>query len=280
MSDCKCGQRYRRKTFRAGSESLRIRLRAGRTLGVDDMAQTVQTGSDIIRQLVSRVEELSEAISTHPRNNDVNSEVRNIFTGRNNQAPQARQPNASSQTTQARQAHIVQAPSREDRLPIRRNAFEVRRNFPTARRPSSSRRRGSRPAAVDNRPFLRDLVLLSGPDETLVPRQGARLSLMENGHVITACRFTKDLSPALVETTIIEAFEGKIPRGVDIELLMSVHTSLVAPTLAPGQWGIDGVILHRLFKQKPVYVRPSRPLLNITRTVNEVRIFLYFSFLY
>ena len=116
------------------------------------------------------------------------------------------------------------------------------------------------------------LILLSGPDETSVPRQGARVLLVENGHVINACRFTKDLSDALVETTIIEAFEGKIPPNVDIELLMSVHTSLVQPTLAPGQCGIDGVILHRLLKQKPVYVRPSRVLLN-TRTDCQVNIF-------
>ena len=124
---------------------------------------------------------------------------------------------------------------------------------------------------------MRDLILLSGPDETSVPHQGARVLLVENGHVINACRFTKDLSDALVETTIIEAFEGKIPPNVDIELLMSVHISLVQPTLAPGQCGIDGVILHRLFKQKPVYVRPSRVLLN-TRMDCQVNIFSFIIF--
>ena len=30
---------------------------------------------------------------------------------------------------------------------------------------------------------------------------------------------------------------------------------------APGQEGITGVILHRLFKNKPIYVRPNRVLL-------------------
>ena len=127
---------------------------------------------------------------------------------------------------------------------------------------SQSRRTGNRTAAIEKKPFLRDSILLSGLDETTVPRQGAHLLLIENGHLINACRFTKDLSAALVETTIIEAFDGKIPPDVDIELLMSVHISLVQATLAPGQLGIDGVILHRLFRQKPVYVRPSRALLN------------------
>ena len=124
---------------------------------------------------------------------------------------------------------------------------------------------------VDERPFLRDLILLSGPGDTVVPRQGARLLLTEHGHVITACRFTKSLTPAQVEVNIVEAFGGKIPAGVDIELLMSVHTSLVAATLAHGQLGIDGVILHRLFRQKPVYIRPSHQLLN-TRMESQVKL--------
>ena len=64
-----------------------------------------------------------------------------------------------------------------------------------------------------------------------------------------------------VETTIMEAFADIIPPLADIEILTSVHSKLVKPTLALGQAGIDGIILHRLFKSKPVYVRPSRVLL-------------------
>ena len=59
----------------------------------------------------------------------------------------------------------------------------------------------------------------------------------------------------------MEAFEETIPRLVDIEILMSVHNKLVKPTLAPGQEGITWVILHRLFKTKPMYVRPNKVLL-------------------
>jgi hypothetical protein len=84
---------------------------------------------------------------------------------------------------------------------------------------------------------------------------------MESGHILSGCRFTKNLSAAAVETNIIQAFEGKIPPSVDIELLTSIHSNLVAPSLAPGQL-LDGVMLHRIFKQKPVYVRPSCNLLN------------------
>ncbi|XP_046858298.1 uncharacterized protein LOC124451718 [Xenia sp. Carnegie-2017] len=108
---------------------------------------------------------------------------------------------------------------------------------------------------------MRDLVLLDGPSILVVPRQGARLYLMERGHVISGCRFTRGMNAAQVEITIMEAFDGKVPLGVDIEILMSMHTSLVAPTLAPGQQGIDGAILQRLFQNKPIYIRPSEQII-------------------
>lgn len=104
---------------------------------------------------------------------------------------------------------------------------------------------------------MRDLILLSGPNETNVPRQGARVLLSENGHVVTACQFTKGMSESQIEAKIMEAFDGKIPDLADVELLMSVHTALVVPNLH-GTWSIHDVILHRLFKDKRVYVRPSR----------------------
>jgi hypothetical protein len=86
---------------------------------------------------------------------------------------------------------------------------------------------------------------------------------MENGHVISGCRFTKGMTAAQVEIAVIEALDGKIPEGVDIEILMSMHTSLVAPSLAPGHQGIDGAILQRLFQSKHIYIRPSRQLLKV-----------------
>ena len=46
---------------------------------------------------------------------------------------------------------------------------------------------------------------------------------------ITGCQFTKNMTAAQVEIRIMEVFEEKIPRLVDIELLMSVHTALVKP---------------------------------------------------
>ena len=90
--------------------------------------------------------------------------------------------------------------------------------------------------------------MLGGPNAVVVPRQGARLALMERVHVISGCRFTRGMNAAQFEIAIVEAFDGKIPAGVDIEILMSMHTSLVTPLLAPEQQGIDGAILQRLFQ--------------------------------
>ena len=225
--------------------------------------------SGIISLLLERVSELSERIA--PTNSassnsmsssttmSINSEVRNVFSTQN---ATISTPSTSTMliSGQRQQSHlpvtlpspnlqgVPQVSSSEERLPIRRNScFQAAHYFPAARPTARSRSRRGReqpsPPAIDNPPFLRDLILLSGPDESIVPRQGAHLVLMENGHVIMGCSFTKSLSAAAVETNIIMAFDGKIPPVVDIQLLTSVHSCLVAPTLAPGQQ-LDGIMLH------------------------------------
>ena len=77
---------------------------------------------------------------------------------------------------------------------------------------STSRSSRSRSRLPDNSPFLCDLVLLNGPTTNIVPRQGARFVLMEHGHVLSACRFTKGMTEIQVEATILEAFGDKIPQ--------------------------------------------------------------------
>ena len=67
-----------------------------------------------------------------------------------------------------------------------------------------------------------------------------------------------------VETTTMEAFGETIPRLVeivDIEILKLVYNKLVKLTLQLSQEGITGVILHYLFKNKPVSVGPNKVLL-------------------
>ena len=55
-----------------------------------------------------------------------------------------------------------------------------------------------------------------------------------------------------------------------LELLISVHSSLVKSTLEPGQT-MDGSMLNRIYKDKIVYVRPSVELRS------QMVIFVYFS---
>ena len=88
-------------------------------------------------------------------------------------------------------------------------------------------------------------------DSNTALRQDTTVVLMENGHVLSDCPFSKDMNEVQVEATILEAFPDKITPLTAIEISTSVHTKLVKPTLAPGQVGINGIILQRLFKNKP-----------------------------
>ena len=116
--------------------------------------------------------------------------------------------------------------------------------------------------AIDSRPFMRDeMTMLFYPKDTSC--------LNGKGHMISGCKFTKGMNAAQVLITIMEAFDRKIPPDVDIEIMMSKHKKLVPPSLAPGQLGIDGAILQRLFQTKPIYVHPSKQILATTDLVGE-----------
>ena len=232
-----------------------------------------------VRQLLTSLDELSSSLSCQ-RNDRVESEVRRVFTAGQRSAPSNRstdgiQPTQAScnnnssnavtanSTTTLQQSNVPQlAPGNHHRNYLARRNFSGQRPSHTTR----STRRQKKSSLIDNRPFMRDLILLGGPETVHVPRQGARLTLMENGHVISGCRFTKGMTAAQVEITIMQAFDGKIPENVDIELLMSMHTSLIVPALAP--------ILQCLFQTKPIYIRPSRKLLTSANDMPiQVRLF-------
>ena len=66
----------------------------------------------------------------------------------------------------------------------------------------------------------------------------------------------------LFEVCLREAYEGKIPVGVDFKILIPVHSTLVKPTLAPGQ-ALNGVMVHRIFKEKPIYIRPLEQICHV-----------------
>ena len=109
---------------------------------------------------------------------------------------------------------------------------------------------------------MRDVILLTAPDISSVPRQGKRVWLMENGHVISGFQLQKEWSECVVEACLKETFEGKIPDGVDFEILKPVHSTLVRPTFAPGQV-LNCEVVHIIIKEKPIYIRPLKQICDV-----------------
>ena len=85
---------------------------------------------------------------------------------------------------------------------------------------------------------------------------------MENGFAISGFQLQKEWSEWIVEVSLREAFEEKISAGVDFEILMPVHSTLVKPTLAPGQV-LNGVMVHGIFKEKPIFIRPVEEICDV-----------------
>ena len=171
---------------------------------------------------------------------------------------------STTQGTSTTQASVAVSPS-----PQRfqeQNPKYTRRHFGNQRSAIESNRwrKGKDPKTkkVSTGPFLRDIILLSGPDDKDIPRQGSKVFLQENGHIISAFEFQKEWSDIDVELEIRKAFQGTLPDDVDIEIVHSVHTTLLQPTLAPGQY-LTGSVINRVFtNNKPVYIRPCRQILN------------------
>ncbi|KAL7388327.1 hypothetical protein ABVT39_011740 [Epinephelus coioides] len=58
---------------------------------------------------------------------------------------------------------------------------------------------------------------------------------------------------------IREAFKDRIPEDVSIELLMTCGNQIASPKLREGQ-ELNAFMIHKGFKSKAVYIRPSRNL--------------------
>ena len=61
---------------------------------------------------------------------------------------------------------------------------------------------------------------------------------------------------------IRESYHSILSDAVEVQLRTSVNSKLVKPSIAPGQ-SLNGFLLHRIFKNKTVYVRPSATLLDL-----------------
>ena len=228
--------------------------------------QPVGNPRQILTQIVQRMGDLSQALMDDQlgevNNDDLASnntleEVKSIFTGcRETASPtdpavisnEAVEAQTSSVTTAARRQLAIssaQSSSRNATTPLY-NARRYFNNQRTAIRNRRSSRSSATPSATSSRtsrlgrrgtigPFTRDLILLSGPDDKNVPRQGTKVFLQESGHIINAFQFMKEWSDVELILQTAEAFKDKIPTGTDFEILHSVHTTLVTPTLASGQ---------------------------------------------
>ena len=111
--------------------------------------------------------------------------------------------------------------------------YLVRRNF-GGRSVHRGKQKSTTKRLVMQGPFLRDLVSLSGPNGDLVPRQSMKLWLKEDGHVMCGIELQKQWTIEQVVDCLRNAFEDKITDMVTLEILMSMHTKLLPPTIAPG----------------------------------------------
>ena len=235
-----------------------------------------------LANILSRVEELSEVLSPGEDNNrpstmsTVNEEVSRVFNrGRqlNTSSEQSSRRNGASSSTATTSATTVppvanvSAPPRTQRQLSSNptSAERQRRYFPAINynkrflNSSTSSRRQAKKKCPSG-PFIRDLILLAGPDVNIVPRQGARVQLMESGHIICGFELQKQWKDYDVELHIREAFGDKLPESVDMEILVSVHNTLHMPSLPPNQT-LSRFMVHRVFKDKPIYIRPAVQIL-------------------
>ena len=237
----------------------------------------------ILTTILSRVEELSEVLSPSEDNTGtstmsaVNAEVSRAFNrgwqpntstqqsgnqsdGRNSTVVNASSvPSVSSVSTRSVPTG-VQQPRNNPTLAGRQRRFFPALNYNKRFLNNSTSRRQAKKKKCPSGPFIRDIILLARPNVNIVPRQGARVQLMENGHIISGFEMMKEWKDYDVELHIREAFGDKLPDGVDIEILVSVHNTLHVPSLPPNQT-LSGFMVHKVFKDKPIYIRPAVQIL-------------------
>ncbi|XP_033987995.1 uncharacterized protein LOC117483755 [Trematomus bernacchii] len=129
---------------------------------------------------------------------------------------------------------------------------------------SKSRKRTT--GTVQNHPtFTKDVILLPHPEWDAVCKHKTKRRLHQKGFILNAFEMKKIWDCRTVIAELREAFKDNIPEGVSIELLMPCGNKLVSPKLREGQ-ELNGFLIHKVFKSKAVYIRPSSMLQN---TVSE-----------
>ncbi|XP_056437117.1 uncharacterized protein LOC130374401 isoform X2 [Gadus chalcogrammus] len=132
---------------------------------------------------------------------------------------------------------------------------------------SGKRRKRARTQLHNN--FNKDIILLPDPSWGIVCKQGAKLRLHKHGHILSAFEFQKAWDHQTVVERIRDGFGEHIPEDVSIQLLMACGNKLVAPKIQEGQ-ELNGMLIHKAYRTKALYVRPSRNLLTDSDEENEL----------
>ncbi|KAK0153295.1 G2/M phase-specific E3 ubiquitin-protein ligase [Merluccius polli] len=104
--------------------------------------------------------------------------------------------------------------------------------------------------------------------EEVVCKHKTRRKLHDRGFILNAFEIHKSWNSRTVIMEMEQAFKEKNPMDTSIELLMACGSKLVAPKLHSGQ-ELGGLMLHKIFKAKALYVRPSNDLCKLDSTDSE-----------
>ncbi|CAM4493866.1 unnamed protein product [Leuciscus chuanchicus] len=153
-------------------------------------------------------------------------------------------------------------PVRRERAPPRYQAQQCFRTWT-----SGTRRTRARAQQHDH--FNKDIILLPNPSWEAVCKQHPKVRLHKHGHILNAFEIQKAWDHQTVMERIREGFGDRLPEDVSLQFLMACGNKLVSPTLQEGQ-DLNGMLIHRVYKTKALYVRPSRTLLTDSEDENEL----------
>eukprot|EP00794_Sanderia_malayensis_P020716 gene20716-22749_t len=97
---------------------------------------------------------------------------------------------------------------------------------------------------------------------------------MENNLTVAGAQFLKEFDNKQLLQKVKDLFPSILKDSDELEILMPVHFKLLPPNLPPGQL-LNGFMVTKIFKDKPLYIRPSRQLIydNATELTTRKRNF-------
>ncbi|XP_034783435.2 uncharacterized protein LOC117418160 isoform X1 [Acipenser ruthenus] len=210
------------------------------------IAEEIINNPEILQRLESALNGKNNRMpTTRQETSTIDEEVRQLFQGRNVVADRPAQNNSP--------------------------AFNMQRNFIRAGAVPGilNRRARKRPRNVCG-PFHKDVCLLTGPNDTDVPKGKIRLYLAEQGHLVLGVRFMKEWEPYEVQNHLHTVFERNLTENIQFEIMVTLHNKLIKPSLEQDQ-KMNGLLLNKIFKDKTVCLRPSLQLLVVPANAKKNR---------